>query len=40
MNADTWFKDIEKIDSGSIIIFNENVKLPVERMIASFSGYQ
>ncbi len=31
MNADTWFKDIEKIESGSIIIYNENVKLPVER---------
>ena len=31
MNADTWFKDIEKVESGSIIIFNENVKLPVER---------
>ena len=24
-------KDIEKVESGSIIIFNENVKLPVER---------
>ena len=31
MNADTWYKDIEKVESGSIIIFNENVKLPVER---------
>ena len=31
MNPDTWFKDIEKIESGTVIIYNENVKLPVER---------
>ena len=31
MNPDTWYKDIEKVESGSIIIFNENVKLPVDR---------
>ena len=26
-----WFKDIEKIESGSVVIYNENVKLPVGR---------
>tara|TARA_B100001113_G_scaffold95771_1_gene76738 strand:+ start:7039 stop:8826 length:1788 start_codon:yes stop_codon:yes gene_type:complete len=31
MNPDTWFKDIEKIESGTVIIYNENVKMPVER---------
>ncbi|MBL20972.1 MAG: ferredoxin oxidoreductase [Euryarchaeota archaeon] len=31
MNPDTWFKDIEKTESGSIIIYNQNVKLPVDR---------
>jgi len=31
MNPDTWFKDIEKIESGTVIIYNENAKMPVER---------
>jgi len=31
MNPDTWHKDIEKIESGTVIIYNENVKMPVER---------
>ncbi len=31
MNPDTWFKDIEKIEAGTVIIYNENVKMPVER---------
>lgn len=31
MNPDTWLKDIEKIESGTVIIYNENVKMPVER---------
>ena len=31
MNKDTWEKDIAKIEPGAIIIYNENVKLPVER---------
>ena len=31
MNSDTWFKDIEKIEPGTVIIYNENVKMPVDR---------
>ena len=31
MNKDTWLSDVEKVDSGAIIIYNEDVKLPVER---------
>ena len=31
MNKDTWEKDISNLESGTIIIFNEDVKLPVDR---------
>ena len=31
MNKDTWFKDLEALEPGSIVIFNQDVKLPVER---------
>jgi len=31
MNKDTWVDDIEKAEAGSVIIYNENVKLPIER---------
>ena len=31
MNKDTWFKDIEAVEPGTIIIYNEDVKMPVDR---------
>ncbi len=31
MNKDTWLSDVEKVEAGTIIIYNEDVKLPVER---------
>ncbi len=31
MNKDTWFDDIAKMEPGTIVIYNENVKLPVDR---------
>ena len=31
MNKDTWIKDLEALEPGSIVIFNQDVKLPVER---------
>ena len=31
MNKDTWIKDLEKLDPGTIVVYNEDVKLPVER---------
>ena len=31
MNKDTWAKDIEDLEPGTIVIFNEDVKLPVDR---------
>ena len=31
MNKDTWFADVEKVEAGACIIYNEDVKLPVER---------
>ncbi len=31
MNKDTWEKDVAALESGTIIIYNEDVKLPVER---------
>jgi len=31
MNKDTWVDDIENAESGSVIIYNENVKLPIGR---------
>jgi 2-oxoglutarate ferredoxin oxidoreductase subunit alpha len=31
MNKDTWFKDIEKAEPGTIILYNEDVKMPVDR---------
>ena len=31
MNKDTWLKDQEKAEPGTIIVYNEDVKLPVER---------
>ena len=31
MNKDTWHKDIDGAEPGTIIIYNEDVKMPVER---------
>jgi len=31
MNKDTWINDLEKLESGSIVVYNEDVKLPVDR---------
>ena len=31
MNKDTWEKDITNLEAGTIVIYNEDVKLPVDR---------
>ena len=31
MNKDTWVADVEKAESGTVIIYNQDVKLPIER---------
>ena len=31
MNKDTWINDLEKLEEGSIVVYNEDVKLPVDR---------
>ncbi|MBJ28487.1 MAG: ferredoxin oxidoreductase [Euryarchaeota archaeon] len=31
MNKDTWVKDLEKLKPGTIVVYNEDVKMPVER---------
>ena len=31
MNKDTWEKDLSSLDPGTIIIYNQDVKIPVER---------
>ena len=31
MNKDTWHKDLERIEPGTIVIYNEDAKLPVDR---------
>ena len=31
MNKDTWIEDLEKLEPGTIVVFNEDVRLPVER---------
>ena len=31
MNKDTWIKDLEGLEPGTIVIYNEDVKMPVER---------
>ncbi|MEC7601216.1 MAG: 2-oxoacid:acceptor oxidoreductase family protein, partial [Candidatus Thermoplasmatota archaeon] len=31
MNKDTWSKDVEGAEPGTIILYNEDVKMPVER---------
>ena len=31
MNKDTWLKDLEKLEPGTVVVYNEDVKLPVDR---------
>ena len=31
MNKDTWLKDLEGLEPGAIVVYNEDIKLPVER---------
>ena len=31
MNKDTWIKDLEGLEPGTIVVYNEDVKMPVER---------
>ena len=31
MNKATWEKDIESLESGTVLIYNSDVKMPVER---------
>ncbi len=31
MNKDTWISDLEKLEEGSIVVYNEDVKMPVDR---------
>ena len=38
MNKDTWIKDLEALEPGSIVIFNQDVKLPVERHDCTLLG--
>ena len=38
MNKDTWMKDLEKLDPGTIVVYNEDVKLPVDREDCTILG--
>ena len=31
MNKDTWISDLEKLEEGSIVVYNEDDKMPVDR---------
>ena len=31
MNKDTWIADLEKLEAGTVVVYNEDVKLPLER---------
>ena len=31
MNKDTWMNDLEKLDPGTVVVYNQDVKLPLER---------
>jgi len=31
MNKQTWMADVQKLESGAVIIYNDDVKLPIER---------
>ena len=38
MNKDTWLEDLEKLDSGTIVVYNTDVRLPVEREDCTLLG--
>ena len=38
MNKDTWTEDLEKLDPGSIVVYNTDVRLPVEREDCTLLG--
>jgi len=38
MNKDTWVEDLEKLDSGTIVVYNTDVRLPVEREDCTLLG--
>ena len=31
MNKDSWRKDLEKLEPGALVVYNEDVKLPIDR---------
>ncbi len=38
MNKDTWIEDLEKLSPGSIVVYNQDVKLPVDREDCTLLG--
>jgi len=38
MNKDTWIDDFEKINPGTIVVYNQDVKLPIEREDCTLLG--
>ena len=38
MNKDTWVEDLEKLDPGTIVVYNTDVRLPVEREDCTLLG--
>ncbi len=38
MNKDTWLKDLEGLEPGAIVVYNEDIKLPVEREDCALLG--
>ncbi len=38
MNKDTWIDDLEKINPGTIVVYNQDVKLPIEREDCTLLG--
>ena len=38
MNKDTWISDLEKLEEGSIVVYNEDVKMPVDREDCTLLG--
>ena len=38
MNKDTWVEDLEKLEPGSIVVYNTDVRLPVEREDCTLLG--
>jgi len=38
MNKDTWVEDLEKLSPGAIVVYNQDVKLPVDREDCTLLG--